>query len=146
MSQKAYINFARCKRSCTAWRISVNGASAISPRATRTKSKPLAICKNSGRTASRKRRFTRLRVTAFPNFFPATNPARECSSPFARIRNITSGWANARPCCHTRCTSDSAFSRHARFTRQHPDLTGFQDDIIRPNTECIINQLVLRQL
>lgn len=71
----------------------------------------------SGRSASRRRRFARLRSTALPNFLPATKATRECSNPFARTLTMTSGWANARPCCHTRCTSDSAFSRHARFTR-----------------------------
>lgn len=31
---------------------------------------------------------------------------------------MTSGWANARPSCHTRCTSACFFSRHARFTQR----------------------------
>lgn len=110
-------NLARLRTSDTACCISVKGASVMLPRAINTKSYPAGISRKRGRRASRRRRFARLRNTAMPSFFPAIKPARETASPLGRTRNMTSGWANARPCCHTRCTSDSAFSRHARFTQ-----------------------------
>src|SRR5437667_11022909 len=72
--------------------------------------------RNFCRVASRISCLARFRATACPTFLLTTKATRVCSRPLARARNMISVWAHVPPCCHTRCTSDSDLSLHARFT------------------------------
>lgn len=101
-----------------------NGQSAVSRRAMKTTSNP-SHDPPSARQISRKRRFDRLRHTAFPSFLPATKATRPpwpCCSSFS-YTNIVRECAFKRfPCAKTRDTSVLdlivANTRHPVFTRR----------------------------
>lgn len=80
--------------------------------------------------ASRKRRFARLRSTAFPTERPAETPM--CKSPvvLGMVTNTISGWAYDFPNRRTRLKSIDLVRRNLRFNRLFPASMPFEHELI----------------
>lgn len=103
------VNPARLTRSRTACRICWKLAAAAGLRAMSTISQPSLTAVS--RAASRIRRRTRLRVTAFPTRLLTEKPKRTRFNSLGNARRTSSGWTHALPCAKSRAKSASRTSR-----------------------------------
>ncbi len=95
-------SLAFCKTCSTACSMSFNSACSAPARAMKIKSQPWAMFSRRCRTTSRINRLARLRATAFPIFFPTTNPKRLVSIPLGHARRMISGCDQDLPASQTR--------------------------------------------
>jgi hypothetical protein len=126
--------FARRSKASNSRARSAPVADAAAGRAVTTKSHWGASERQERRMCSRKRRRTRLRVTADPTRFPTVNPTRvasPCCRPFGPAGAIRSAYVTAtyvpdteRPCCRTRTKSRAERSRWSRPNRCEPAADG----------------------
>jgi hypothetical protein len=80
---------------------------------------PGRILGSRGVTASRIKRFARLRSTALPIERPADTPTREVSPRLVSAISTISGWAKDFPDCRTRLNSVDLVRRYLRFTHAY---------------------------
>ena len=118
---------ARRSSSSVASRSAGQVASAAGARAINTRSCPGNTSARRCRTASRTRRFTRLRTTALPTRFPTEIPSRVASPSFGATYRTRSGCPHERRTARTRWKSAGRRRRCARRMTARPSPSVLHD-------------------